>query len=167
MHDQIERMVKSAESEHDPDRLVHGHRQSACRRGAEPHGDLFAALCAQMFGAKLDAVDRSICFDLRIDQGFAALARGFDRQLITALPHDGGCSFEYFDPLARRKPGVPIVEKLVCVGQCSLCSVPAGRFHRRDERLIERRMYLMIRGACPGSGNHQLEMLSHGGGLSS
>ena len=154
-------MVEGAEGDHDSDGLVASERQSVGRRGVEPHRHLVSVLSAQEFYTLVHAVDRTIHLDERVDERLSALPGGFDRQLLSALLHDGGGTPEDLDPAGRAEPSISVAEESVGRVQGPLHDRRSSALHGRDEGPIPGRMDVHEFAVRRSARNHEWELISH------
>ena len=109
----------------------------------------------------MHAVDRAIDLDQRVDEWLSALPGGFDRQLFSALLHDGRRAPQDLDSTRGAEPPIPVTEEFVGRVQRLLNGLRASALHSRNQALIIRRMDIHTFAVRRGTWNHEWELLRH------
>ena len=137
VHDQVQRVVESAERDDDADRLALRKGDAAGRGGVDVHRDDVAAFATQELAAVAHPVDGARHLDTRVDERLSPFPGGEDRQTLGLPFHAAGHPAQDLDPAQRRQPSPAIPEEAVRNLESAVDRLTARERDRADWRPIE------------------------------
>ena len=144
MHNQVQRVIESADRRDDADGLAAGKRHASLRRRVQIHWNLFTTFGSQEFNAAFYPINGSGHLSHGITQGFTSLTSRFDGQFIGTLGHDRGSFRQDVNPPTGLQPLVAVAKKTGGIGKGFIDGRAVGCLYRRKERTIVGRPDLKV-----------------------